>query len=66
MRYIQKKTARRLIETVHDCQYSLRTYVEASKNKEMIHHFNEMDRHFTKAARLMRLEWALSYDESEV
>jgi len=66
MRYIQKKHARKLIETVHDCEYSLRPYVEASKNKELIDHFNRMDKHFTKAARLMRLQWALGYTTEEV
>ncbi len=66
MRFNQKKTARRLIESIHEAQYDLRPYAEASKNKELIHHFNLMDKHFTKAARLMRLQWALGYTTEEV
>ena len=62
----QRKRIRRLIETIHECQYDLRPYIEGSSNKELQDHWSEMDRSFSKSARLMRLEWALSYSEEDV
>ena len=66
MRITQRKRVRKLLEQIHDAEYDLRDYAAMCEDAEILAHLELFDKHFTKMARLFRLELALSYSEEDV